>query len=72
MNSNFQVIGLTRLGIKPKCTAREAYAVITRPSERLSDVMCSRPHVPDYAFIPRVGESVKRGVAQQKILEGPE
>ena len=33
MNSNFKVIGLTRLGIKSKSTAREADARTTRPSE---------------------------------------
>ena len=33
MNSNFKVIGLTRLGIKPESTALEANALTTRPSE---------------------------------------
>ena len=34
MNTNFKVIGLTRLGIKPKSTApTEADALTTRPSE---------------------------------------
>ena len=33
MNTNFKVIGLTRLGIKPMSTAAEADAVTTRPSE---------------------------------------
>ena len=32
MNTNFKVIGLTRLGIKPKFTATEADALTTRPS----------------------------------------
>ena len=32
MNTNFKVIGLTRLGIKPKSTAPKANALITRPS----------------------------------------
>ena len=36
MNANFKVIGLTRLEIKPKSTAREADALTTRPSELLS------------------------------------
>ena len=35
MNSNFKVIGLTRLGIKTQSTAPEAYALTTRPSELL-------------------------------------
>ena len=33
--TNFKVIGLTRLGIKPKSTAPEADALTTRPSELL-------------------------------------
>ena len=33
MNTNFKVIGLTRLGIKPKFTAPEADALTTWPSE---------------------------------------
>ena len=33
VNTNFKVIGLTRLGIKPKSTASEADAFTTRPSE---------------------------------------
>ena len=33
MNTNFKVIGLTRLGIKPKSTAPEADPRTTRPSE---------------------------------------
>ena len=33
MNSNFEVIDLIRLGIKPKFTATEANALTTRPSE---------------------------------------
>ena len=32
-NTNFKVIGLTRLAIKPKSTALEADALTTRPSE---------------------------------------
>ena len=36
MNTNFKVIGLIRLGIKPKSTAPEADALTTRPSELLS------------------------------------
>ena len=35
MNINFKVIGLTRLGIKPKSTALEANALTTRLSELL-------------------------------------
>ena len=35
VNSNFKVIGLTRLGIKPESTAHEADALTTRPSELL-------------------------------------
>ena len=33
VNTNFKVIGLTRLGIKPKSIAPEANALTTRPSE---------------------------------------
>ena len=33
MNTDFKVIGLTRLGIIPESTAPEAEALITRPSE---------------------------------------
>ena len=33
MNTNFKVIGLTRLGIKPESTAQETDALTTRPSE---------------------------------------
>ena len=33
MNTNFKVIGLTRLGIKPKSTAPETNALTTRPSD---------------------------------------
>ena len=35
MNTNFKVIGLTRVGIKPKFTVAEADALITQPSELL-------------------------------------
>ena len=35
MNTNFQVIGLTELEIKPQFTAPEADALTTRPSELL-------------------------------------
>ena len=45
MNTNFQVIGLTRLGIKPKSTAPEADAHTTRSSElkRHVEVQIYRP-----------------------------
>ena len=33
MNTNYKVIGLTRLGIEPKSTAPEADALTARPSE---------------------------------------
>ena len=33
MNTNFKVVGLTRLGIKPESTAPEAGALTIRPSE---------------------------------------
>ena len=33
MNIQFKVVGLTRLGSKPKSTAAEADALITRPPE---------------------------------------
>ena len=36
MNTNFKVIGLTRLGIKPESTAPEADALTTRPFELLN------------------------------------
>ena len=36
MNTNFKVIGLTRLGIKLESVAPEADALTTRPSELLS------------------------------------
>ena len=36
MNTNFQAIGLTRLGIKPDSTPPEADALTTRPSEQLN------------------------------------
>ena len=35
VNSNFKVIGLTRLGIKTQSTALEADALTTRPSDLL-------------------------------------
>ena len=35
VNTNFKVIGLTRLGIKTQSTALEADALTTRPSELL-------------------------------------
>ena len=35
MNTNFKLIGLTRLGINPKSRAPEANALTTRPSELL-------------------------------------
>ena len=34
MNTNFKVIGLTQLGIKPKSSALEADALTTRLSEQ--------------------------------------
>ena len=37
MNTNFKVIGSTRLGIKPKSTAPGADALTTRPSEPEAD-----------------------------------
>ena len=36
MNTNFKVIGLTRLGIESKSTAPEADALTTQPSELFS------------------------------------
>ena len=36
VNTNFKVIGLTRLGIKPESTDLEENALTTRPSELLS------------------------------------
>ena len=38
MNANLKVIGLTRLGMKPKSTAPEADALTTWPSELLLGV----------------------------------
>ena len=37
MTTNFEVIGLTRLGIKPECAAPETDALTTRPFELLSE-----------------------------------
>ena len=43
MNINFNVIGLTRLGIKPKSTVPKADALITRSSEVLNfDKVCPK------------------------------
>ena len=39
VNTNFTVIGLIRLGIKPKPTAPEADALTTRPSERFKSYL---------------------------------
>ena len=36
MNTNFSVIGLTRLGIKPESTVSEADTLTTRPPELLN------------------------------------
>ena len=36
VNTNFQVIGLTQLGIKPKSTAPKVNALTTPPSELFS------------------------------------
>ena len=36
MNTNFKIIGLTQLGIKPESTAPDADALTTWPSELLS------------------------------------
>ena len=41
MNTNFKVIGLTRLGIKPGSAVLEADALTTRPSELLVFIMSS-------------------------------
>ena len=38
MNTNFKVIGLTRLGIKPESRAPEVDGLTIRPSELLSSV----------------------------------
>ena len=48
MNANFKVIGLTRLGIKPKSTAPEANALTTRPSELLENKPASSLIVGEY------------------------
>ena len=42
MNTNFKVIGLTGLGIKPKSTAPEADALTTLPSELLKMLVNNR------------------------------
>ena len=39
MNTNFKVIGLTQLGIKPGSTGPEADALTTQPSELLKVVI---------------------------------
>ena len=41
MNTNFKVIGLTRLGTKPESTALEADALTTRPSDLWVSVVIS-------------------------------
>ena len=42
VNTNFKVIGLTRLGIKPESAAPEANALTTRPFELcLNDLILS-------------------------------
>ena len=45
MNTNFKVIGLTRLGIKLKFAAPEANALVTRPSELLMPAMPTSLHL---------------------------
>ena len=45
MNINFKVIGLSRLGIKPKSTAPGADALTTRPSELLMPAMPTSLHL---------------------------
>ena len=64
MNTNFKVIGLTRLGIKPKSTAPEADALTTR------HLICSEGHTSKkdlngrtYPFFFTV---IQRGVTVEK------
>ena len=45
MNTNVKVIGLTRLGIKPKSAVPEANALTTRSSELLMPAMPSSLHL---------------------------
>ena len=45
MNTNVKVIGLTRLGIKPKSTALEADVLTTRLSELLMPAMPTSLHL---------------------------
>ena len=56
MNTNFEVIGLTRLRIKPKSTAPEADALTTRPSEnKLSSLaVLTRQHETDSNYCTKV------------------
>ena len=61
MNINFKIIGLTRLGIKPKSTAPEADAVTTRPSELLM------PAKPTSLFLSSLLETKK----QTRLCKGP-
>ena len=41
VNMNFEVIGLTRLEIKPKCRATETDALTTWPSELSRPLKCN-------------------------------
>ena len=50
MNTNFKVIGLTRLGIKPKATAPEADTLITRPSALLNTIFVKKKMCYHYRY----------------------
>ena len=45
MNTNFKVIGLTQLGIKPKAAVTVAYALTSRPPELLMSAMPTSLHL---------------------------
>ena len=45
MNTNFKVIGLTPLGIKPKAAVTVAYALTSRPPELLMSAMPTSLHL---------------------------
>ena len=64
VNTNFKVIGLTRLGIKPKFTAPEADALTTRPSELLKHckIFCTGCMFSKYSF------SVNAQIQKQEMV----
>ena len=51
MNTNFKIIGLTRLGIKPKSTAPEADPLTTPPSEQKCQNISSKVKIPYECYL---------------------